>query len=95
MSEVYRRLLSSFTFFFISVFCNFAIQYNSFEFNKLQWAVLLSGGIVLWIFPFVIEPLPNKMIAITVSDHPSKLDHHLIYKSRYFLYTTSFWIWCT
>ncbi len=61
-----RRHLSSLLFFFISVYSNFTIQYNIFEFNKLQWVVLLVGGVMLWLIPFIIEKTANKMIITSV-----------------------------
>lgn len=65
-----RKHLSSLVFFFISVYSNFTIQYNVFEFNKLQWVVLLVGGVILWMIPFIIEKMANKMIITLVSGKP-------------------------
>lgn len=62
-----RKHLSSLLFFFISVYSNFTIQYNVFQFNKLQWVVLLVGGVILWLIPFLIEKTANKMILTLVS----------------------------
>eukprot|EP01040_Poterioochromonas_malhamensis_P005628 gene5628-6048_t len=61
-----RKHLSSLLFFFISVYSNFTIQYNVFQFNKLQWVVLLVGGVILWLIPFLIEKTANKMILTLV-----------------------------
>lgn len=66
-----RKHLSSLLFFLISAFSNFAIQYNTFEFNSLQWAVLLSEGVTLLVIPFFIEKFANKMISIKVRKESS------------------------
>ncbi len=63
-----KRHLSSLLFFFISVYSNFTIQYNIFEFNKLQWFILLVGGVTLWLIPFVIEKITYNLIIISVSE---------------------------